>query len=1004
MRVRPIKGGSVLGWLWVIILVIGVPAPGPAQTSGIAADIVVVVTDETGAFLPGATVTVISNTTGVSRTLVTDEKGWVLAASVQPGSYKVSSELAGFASVTLSQVTVALNQRANLAIQMKVASVAENITVSGESASIVETAKTEVSTLINERAIQELPINVRNPLQFILTAPGTTNQRTTTGSGYSFGGSRARNNSSVLDGVDNNDDSIRGFLAQPSLDAVREFQVMASNFSAEYGRASGGVVNTILKSGTNRFRGSGFYFIRDRSFAANNFFTNANPANPPGFKPFFRQQQPGASIGGPLRHNELFFFTSYEHFRTDSFNNVTISPANTAIINNVLAGRYDLVPNLGPNFPRGIKLGYDKIGGPGEFPATQRRHILVEKVDWQTSPNVALFGRYLYNRNRTLGSGSALNDNTRNNTLGMNNTHSIAASYTHILSPRTLNDFRFQYQTFTTGGQLLDSIGPGLNISGVGNFGRNLNQPQGRTQTRYQFIDNYGVQMGRHELKAGVDINKVRIESSLPGTNAGPLGGLGGVFTFGSLAAFLDGNAVNFLQGFGTSGTTRSWWNYGVFVQDSFKPVSNLTVNAGVRWEMQTMPEVVDVLNPTSHKIHQDMNNFAPRIGVAYNPDGKGKLVIRSGYGIYYDMVFANITGNLAQFNGVSVKTITLTGADAAARFRGQNFGFPAGALPNTPPPAGWGSTVWESPSPIPDSAFPPQTISTADPNLPTALAHHAHLTVERELARNISLSAAYLYNKHLKEPALRNTNLPPPIPGPGGRNLYNINTRRSEFPDPRIFINNEFQGIGKSEYDALVLEFKQRFNDRMQFNASWTFSHAIDYIPDAIFDVPYASDQNNLEADRGNSLQDQRHKVSFSGVFMTPMASSGGVWRILGDINIAPIVSLGSPFFYNITTGNDTNGDGVINDRPIGAGRNTHEGDTVRRVDLRISRGFRLGGTRTMQVIAEAFNIFNTVNFTNFNMTWGAGAYPDSPVATFGRPTLADDPRIVQFGIRYTF
>ena len=280
---------------------------------------------------------------------------------------------------------------------------------------------------------------------------------------------------------------------------------------------------------------------------------------------------------------------------------MTISPANATIINNVLAGRYDLVPNLGPNYPRGIKLGFDKIGGPGEFPSGQRRHILVEKVDWQASPDVSFFGRYLYNRNRMLGSPGAggLNDNTRTASAILNDTHSVVGSYTHIVSARTLNDVRFQYQTFTTGGQLLDNIGPGLTISGVGNFGRGLNQPQGRTQTRYQFIDNYTMQRGRHEIKVGADINKVRIESSLPGTNAGPLGGLGGVFTFGSLAAFLDGNAVNFLQGFGTSGTTRAWWNYGLFVQDSFKPASNLTVNAGLRWEMQTMPEVVDVLNPT---------------------------------------------------------------------------------------------------------------------------------------------------------------------------------------------------------------------------------------------------------------------------------------------------------------------------------------------------------------------------------------------------------------------
>ncbi len=990
----------------LLLVFLGTPAAGFAQTSGIASDIAIVITDETGALLPGVSVTVTSNTTGISRTLVTDADGGGLAVSLQPGSYSVAAQLNGFATVTLEQVTVALNQRANITIQLKVAPVAEQITVTGESSHIVDTSKTDVSSLVNERSVQELPINERNPLRFILTLPGTTIQRTATGSGYSFGGSRARNNSSILDGADNNDDSVRGFLAQPSLDAVKEFQVMTSNFTAEYGRASGGVVNTILKSGTNQVRGTGFYFIRDRSFAANNFFTNANPNNPPGFRPYFRQQQPGGSIGGPVRRNELFFFTSYEQFRIDEVKTVTISPASATIINNVLAGRYDLVPNLGPNFPRGIELGFDEIGGPGDLPVGQRRHVLVEKIDWQASPNVSFFGRYLYNRNRMQGGPGAggLNDSTRSVVALMNDTHSVVGSYTHIVSARTLNDFRFQYQTYVNGGQLLDNIGPGLTISGVGNFGRALGNPQGRTQTRYQIIDNYTMQRGRHEIKVGADINSVGIEASLPGTAAGPLGGLGGVFTFPSLAAFLDGNAVNFVQGFGTSGSTREWWSTGLFVQDSFKPASNLTVNAGLRWEMQTMPEVVDVLNPNPHKLHQPMNNFGPRIGVAYNPDGNAKLVIRGGYGIYYDMMFGTIMGNLTQFNGVSVKTITLTGADAASRFRGGNLGFPPGALPNTPPPAGWGNVVWTSPSPIPDSAFPPQTITTADPNLPTPRAHHAHVTVERELTRNMSVSAAYLYNKHLSEPALRNTNLPPPITGPGGRNLYNISTRRSELPDTRIFINNQFQPIGQSEYDGLLLELRQRFNNRLQFDASWTLSHAIDYIPDAIFDIPYASDQNNLEADRGNSLQHQWHKLSFSGVLVTPAATNGGLWRVLGDMNVAPIVSLGSPFFNNITTGTDSNGDGVLNDRPIGAGRNTYEGDTISSVDLRITRAFSLGGTRRLQLIADAFNIFNTVNFTTYNTVWGAGAYPDAPNAAFGGPTLADDPRIIQFGIRYTF
>ncbi len=990
-------------WL-VLILALAAPAAALAQSSGIASDIVVTVTDESGAVIPGVTVTITSNTTGVSRTVVTDAAGVALAPSLQPGSYKVVAELSGFSTVTLERVTVSLSQRAAVGVKMKVGTLTESITVTGESASVVELTKTEVSTLVNERSIQELPINVRNPLQFIMITPGATAQRTTTGSGFSFGGSRARSNSSVLDGVDNNDDSVRGFLAQPSLDAVKEFQVLSSNFTAEYGRASGGVVNTILKSGTNAFHGSVFDYMRTKSLAANNYFTRTNPANPPGFRPDFKQQQPGASVGGPIRKNELFFFTSYENFRTDSTNNVTISQANADIINNVLGGRYGQVAGLGPNYPRGIKLGYNQIGGPGAFPAAQRRHIFVEKVDYQASPNASFFGRYLFNRNRTVGSGSGLNDNTRNTVAGMNNTHSVVGSYTHILSSHMLNEVRYQHQYFTTGGKLLDNVGPGINISGVANIGRNLNQPQGRTQTREQFINNFSITAGRHEIKMGVDLNKVKIQSSLPGTNAGPLGGLGGVFTFASMAAFLDGNATNFLQGFGTSGTDRSAWNYGVFIQDQFKPFNNVTVSAGLRYELQQMPEVVDAINPTPHKVNTDSNNFAPRVGLSWNPGGDGKLVVRTGYGIYYDMIFANITGNLAQFNGLSVQTITLTGTDAAARFRGQNFGFPAGAFPNTPPPGGFGSTVWVSPSPIPTSAFPPQTISTADPKLPSPLAHHAHVTVEREITRDTSLSVGFNYNKHTKEPALRNLNLPSPIAGADGRNLYNINTRTAEFPDRRIFINNQFVGIGQSEYKGMIVQFKQRFNQRMQFDASWTFSHAIDYIPDAIFDVPYASDQNNIEADRGNSLQDQRHRVLFSGVFMTPDSSKGGIWRVLGDVNVAPIFTYGTPVFYNITTGGDTNGDGVINDRPIGVGRNTWQGDNYRRVDLRVSRGFRLGGTREIQFVADAFNILNTTNFTGYNAVWGNGAYPSTPNATFGRATAADDPRIAQIGIRFTY
>jgi hypothetical protein len=796
-------------------------------------------------------------------------------------------------------------------------------------------------------------------------------------------------------------------MAQPSLDAVKEFQVLASNYSAEFGRASGGVVNTILKSGTNQFSGSAFYFIRDRSFAANNFFTNSNPNNPPGFKPYFRQQQFGGALGGPIKKNKLFFFGSYEQFRTRAFNNVTISQANADIINNVLAGNYSAVPGLGPNYPRAIKLGYTKIGGPGTFPRTNLRHIMVEKVDWQATEKDSFYFRHLFNRNNNRAAGSGLNDSTRSANDFKGDTSSYVGSYTRIISARTLNEFRYQYATSTSGNILDEAIGPGINISGVAMIGRNLNQPQGRSQKRNQFIDNLSWQTGKHQIKLGADVNLVRRISSLPGTNAGNLGGLGGVFTFPNLAAFLDGNATNFFQGFGPSGTNQQSRNYGLFVQDGFSINRSLTLNAGVRYELQTNPKVNNILDPELREVNRDTNNFAPRIGLAFNPGGRGKTIIRTGYGIYYDLLFGNITGNLGQFNGLAVKTITLVGSDAAARYRGVNYGFPPGAFPNVPPPAGLGNQVWTSPSPIPATAFPPQAITTVDPELPTPYSQQAQLTVEREITSDLSLSTMYLLNRGLKYPALRNVNLPAPIVV-NGRPTYNINSRVAELPDPRISINNRFEPNGQSTYHALVVSAVKRFSRNMQFNTSWTYSHAIDVIPDAIFDNPFTQDQLNMRDDRGNSLQDQRHRFVFSGVFVLPKGNSLRE-KLFGDFSFAPIVTLGTGSFYNVTTGTDSNGDGQAGtDRPLGVGRNTFRGDSTLNTDLRISRNFGLGETRKLQFIAEAFDLFNTTNFTNYNAVWGTAPYPASPNRTFGTPTVAgtnDVPaRVIQFGLRYSF
>jgi hypothetical protein len=1000
MQQRPSR--RLLGFVAILSFVALAAADAFAQRS-VGADIAGVVKDETGAVLPGVSVTVTSNSTGATRSLVTDEKGSFLAINLQPGSFTVKAELAGFAPVTLTKVTTTLGERATLSVQMKVGTLSESITVTGESATVVETTKTNMSTLVGEKQLTDLPINVRNPLTFILTAPATTPQRTTTGSGYSFGGTRARSNLSIVDGVDNNDDATRSFMAQPNLDAVKEFQVLASNYSAEFGRASGGVVNTILKSGTNTFEGSVSFYFRDQSLMAIPYFTKlAGGKTPP-----YRQLQPGATLGGPIVKSKLFFFGSYELYQTDAFNTVTISQKNTDIMNAVLSGKFDQLPALGvalgTNYPRDITYGYTSVGGPGTFPTSTKRHGVVGKFDWQASQNDSFYVRYIYSRSRTTGSGSGLNDLTRSGTAGMNDSHAAVASYSHIFSSTMLNETRVQYSTYTSGGKLGDSIGPGINISGVGNFGRNLNQPQGRTQKRYQLIDTFSRMSGIHEFKAGFDFNRVNLASSLPGTNAGPLGGLGGVFSFSNMTAFLDGNSNNFLQGFGSSGTDQTYTTYGFFVQDNLKPISNATVSLGVRYDLSINPKVANILDPNPVRIHTDTNNIAPRLGISYNPDGAGRTVIRAGYGLYYDMLLTNMASNAGQFNGLTVKTITLTGAAAAARFRGQNLGFPPGALPNVPPPDGYGNIIWTSPSPIPDSVFPLQSITTMDPNLPVPYTHQAHLTVEHAVTKDLAVSVGYMMNRAKALPALVNLNLPTPIPDASGRNIYNLSQRTAELPDPRILINNQFQAIAYSSYDALIISVKQRLSRGLQFSAHYTLSKAKDLVPDPIFDNPSTADQKNPRADWGSSMQDERHRFVFNGVFVTP-SWRGVLGAILGDVAISPIVTIGSPFFGNIVVGGDTNGDGVQNDRPIGVGRDTYALDSNSQVDLRISKSVKLHGRSEIQVMVDAFNIFNTVNLSSYNMTWGSGAYPSTPVSTFGQPTGAGAMRIVQLGARFRF
>jgi hypothetical protein len=969
------------------------------QTSSVSGDIAMTITDQSGAVIPGVIVTVVSNTTDTSRTLVADDHGTCVAAGLQPATYTVTAELPGFVTVRLTSVTVALGERADVRITMNMAPVAETVIVGAESSAVVDASKMEVSTRFNELALSALPANVRDPAQFIATAPAVTPRPTLAGSGYSLSGARVHSDAAFVDGVDNTDDWGRAFLAQPPLEAVKEFQVLTSNYAAEFGHASGGIVNTILKSGGSQIRGTGFYFFRDQSLAADNYFTRLSRIGSSTGRAPFRQDQPGASLGGPVGRHPLFFFTAYEWLRTLSSSAVTIDASAAAVINHVLARQFDTVGNLGSHYPRDIQYGYSQIAGPGTFPTTQHRHMAVARMDWQPTERISIYVRDLYNHNESVTVGGGLNDNSRAGLANRLTPHSLVVSSNHLLTSRLLNESRAQISDAPFGTKAPDPIGPGITIPGVAIFGRAINAPNGRRPRRLEWLDNVGVHTARHDAKLGFDISRVRYTSSLPGNADGPVGGLGGVFTFPSLQAFLDGSAVNFVQGFGSTGFDQVTWTSGLFAQDTMKIGPGLTLSSGVRYEVQKNPRVNNILDPQPHAVRGG-GIVAPRIGLSWSPGTHATLVVRAAYGLYDDLVASRLVAVAGQFNGLAMKTLVLTGADAAARFRGQNLGFPPGALPNVPPPPGFGGQSWVSPSPIPADAFPPQTITTFDPNLPMAHSHHGHLTVDRELARDMAVSAGYVFTRHVDQPGLHNINLPPPIKV-DGRPTYNISARTSALPDSRVFINNRVESIDRSVYHALIVTLRHRFNTRLLFNASYTLSHAVDYITDP-FDTPFLSDQNNPRGDRSNSALNEPQRFVFSGVFVLPR-SNRWIGRILGDVTVAPIITRGSGLFYNITTGTDSNGDGVINDRPLGVRRNSFTGDGVATVDLRIAKTVHLG-RHQLQLLVDGFNVLNTTNFTDYNTVWGSGSYPDHPRATFGRPTQAGDPRILQVGARYSF
>jgi len=925
---------TILCALEITILVVAAGSGIQAQQTTTSATLSGHVQDSNGGLIKGASVVARNLATGQEQTTSSDGDGRFRFPYLQVGTYEVTIETAGFARF-IRQLTLTIGQAVDLPIKLAVGDIAENVNVTTD-LPVIETVRTQLAETLLPREIDSLPLNGRNYLDLAALTPGVTrsnpvaNQRfpetsAVPGTGISIAGQRFINNGFIVDGLSANDDAADLPGTFYSQEVVREFEVVTSGGIAEFGRASGGFVNIITQSGTNSFHGRFYGFLRNQRLDAR------NPLAP--VKDPLTQAQYGASFGGPISPNRTFFFTNFEQTRLHNATVITINPTNVTAINN----RLDAISFDGPRISTGVV--------PTGFNTTN----FLLRADHQISKSNQLTARYSFYEIDSINARNVggLNAVSRGTAL-RNRDQTIAVNDVATLSSSTINEARFQYTRSRLGAPVNDDLGPGVNISGVANFGTATFSPTARDLDTLEAVDTIATQHGKHSLKFGVDYLYNRVNITFPGA-------IQGVYSFSSLNNFLANRYTTFQQAFGATEQFQSNPNIGLFVQDEWRPRPDLTINAGLRYDAQFLPDPITT----------DANNFGPRLGIAYAP-GDRKTVVRASLGIFFERLPLRATSNALQRDGTKYQVAVLAfGQPGAPVFPDTRAEFPSNVL---------------------------VSITTIDPNIKNAYSQQASLQVERELSSSTSLSVGYLHTRGLHLILSRNLNVPRFPASAGVPNLGR--------PDPRFANVGRFESSGESSYNGLTVSLNRRFQRWFGARVSYTFSKAMDNAGNAFFFSP--QDNFNLNDERGLSDNDQRHRLALSGTFEVPRGQTDSIIRrSLRGFQLSYIFSYSSSLPFNIILGSDRNFDTNSNDRPVGVARNSGKGFDFASLDLRLSRRFRLSERWRLETIIEGFNVLNRANLQLPNNVFGAGP---TPLASFGQPTGASDPRQLQFGLRLSF
>ena len=907
------------------------------------------VTDQSGAVVQGAEVTARQIDTNITNTTATEADGRFRFPYLRLGNYEVAVNKPGFVGYARS-ITLTVGAAFELPVSLAVAGTESTVTVSAESA-VLEAARSQIAGTVPAAEIQNLPLNGRNFLDAALMVPGVSPTNTAAnqlfaetsavpGQGISIGSQRNFSNSFIIDGLSNNDDAAGLTGAFYGLDVIDELQVVTSGGQAEFGRALGGYVNVVTKSGTNTLHGDVYGFLRNQRFNAANALSNT--ALP------LTQAQAGASLGGPIIKNRTFYFSNFEIRDLNQSGLTTISPANVASINAHLAA----IGYPGPNISTGI------------YPNPVHNENFLAKVDHQVNSKDLLTARYSLYHVMSINSRGAggLSAPTASANL-FDTDQTIAVSNIVTLSPRMVNETRGQFTNSNLAAPPSDLIGPAVSISGVASFGTLSGSPTARLNRMGEAADNLSYQLGAHALRFGTDFLYNDDTITYPRSYRGS-------YSFSSLANFLSGtyNNSGFTQTFANSVIAQTNPNVGFYAQDEWKVNSHLTFNLGVRYDLQFLKSLIT-----------DTNNFSPRAGFAWSPFASRKTIIRGGYGLFYDRIPLRALANALLSANNTVNPVDLSQISISLS------------------PGQAGAPVFPN---ILSSLTLPQGVlfnfSTMQRNMQSAYSEQGSFQIEHQIGARTTIEAGYQHVRGLHLIASVNQNVPTCVAA-GSNNGCRPNPTYGNDSQYTSLADSHYDGLHLSFIQRPVswgsIRVNYTYSKALDNVGEFFFSAPINN-----FNIWQDYGRSDDDQRHRFTLDGNVHTSLAKASTLWERLSHGfQLSSMLQAYSALPFnITTGANTVQGTAARPTING--------VFINRNAGSGFDFLSLGGRLSRNFQLSEKLRLQLLAEGFNLTNHVNGVTLNGVFGSGLYPNNPSPTFKQITAVGDPRTFQFGLRASF